>query len=187
MTRDVPLPWWVAALALLPLGALVTHTARDLRAQRLTAASQRAQDHFDFDAALNLARRATTVNGGDAPAWLARAQRARTLWLYRDTPALQREADGAFNTAARLSPHWATPAYEHARMYGYKLRHAQAVAWLRAALRLDPNNAGYWLELGRELEAARQPEAALNAYARCWATDEVSECRWAHDRLAGTP
>ncbi|GGL96450.1 hypothetical protein GCM10010841_01050 [Deinococcus aerophilus] len=140
-----------------------------------------------FDEALAYQRMAAGISPHDAKVQLAVAQSARSLWFFRDTQMLQEEADAAFARAAALSPHWSVPHFEHARMYAFKEQYDRALALLGPALNLDPNNAGYWLERARYLEAHNQPKQASEAYGRCWAIDAVRECESALNRLRSQP
>lgn len=185
MTRILRLPWYLPAALLLPLGFPVAAALTDLRAGQLARQADARQDASLFDEALALRRRAALASPGDAGVQLALAESARALWFFRETPALGREADAAFERAAALSPHWPVPHYEHARMYAFKGQHGRALALLEPALRLDPNNAGYWLERARSLEALGRTASARQAYGRCWAIDTVGECESALKRLGG--
>lgn len=186
MTRILRFPWYVSLPLLLPLGFPVGAALTDLRARQLTREADARQNLSLFDEALALRRRAALASPGDAEVQLALAESARGLWYFRETPALGREADAAFARAAALSPHWPVPHYEHARMYAFKGQHGRALGLLAAALRLDPNNAGYWLERARSLEALGRLTPARQAYGRCWAIDTVGECEAALKRLGGT-
>lgn len=158
---------WFACLPLLLLAFPLRVSFSDLRAQDLLrrADAQRAQ--FLFDEALALERQAARVSPEDAALQLHLAETIRTLWLFRDDASLQQGADAAFARAGTLSPHWALPHYEHARMYGGKGQYARALDLLAPALKLDPNNAGYWLERARYLKALEQTAEARAAFARC--------------------
>ena len=187
MTRTMPFPWPLAALLLLPLAFPAGKALTDLRAAGLTREADARQDLALFDEALARRREAARLSPRDAQVQLALAQNLRGLWTFRETDALRREADAAFERAAALSPHWPVPHYEHARMYAFKEQYARALSLLDPALRLDPHNAGYWLERARYLEALRQVVPAREAYARCWATATVRECGAALKRLGGQP
>lgn len=187
MTRTLRFPWPVAALLLLPLVFPVRVALTDLHAGQLTRQADARQDLALFDEALALRREAARVSPRDARLQLALAENARGLWTFRETDALRREADAAFGQAAALSPHWPVPHYEHARMYAFKEQYERALTLLEPALRLDPNNAGYWLERARYLEALHRTTPAREAYERCWATDTVRECEAGLGRLGGQP
>ncbi|WP_246580501.1 tetratricopeptide repeat protein [Deinococcus aestuarii] len=185
MTRTLSLPWYVCVPLVLPLAFPIRGALTDLRAGQLAREAQARQDLALFDEAQALRRRAALLSPGDAGLHLDVAEGARGLWYFRETPALGREADAAFSRAAALSPHWPVPHYEHARMYAFKGQHERALSLLAPALDLDPNNAGYWLERARSLEALRRLEPARQAYERCWAIDTVRECEAALKRLGG--
>lgn len=187
MTRTLRFPWYAALPPLALLGLLGALVVNDARAQSVARQAKALQSEFQFDAAHALRREAAQRNPRDAQLQLALGQSARTLWNFRDTPELRQEADAAFDRAARLSPHWAVPHYEHARMYAFKEQYARALSLLAPALKLDPNNAGYWLERARSLEGLNRGEEARAAYARCWAIDTVQDCEVALRRLGGQP
>ncbi|GHF42569.1 tetratricopeptide (TPR) repeat protein [Deinococcus metalli] len=176
---------WVAMLgallACVPLVVAVT----DWRGQSRAAAADAAQRRGDFDAALALRRQATLVSPRDAALQLSYATAARSLWFFRDTPALQHAADVAYTRAAQLSPHWAAVPFEHARMYAFKERYGRAVALLDPALTLDPANAGLWLERAGYLEQLSRFAEARAAYERCWAIDVVWPCDAGLRRVRG--
>ncbi|WP_235610399.1 tetratricopeptide repeat protein [Deinococcus aerius] len=183
MNRPFPFPWFAAVPPMLLLGFPVWTALTDLRAHQLARQADVRQDMALFDEATDLRRQAARLSPGDAQVELALAESLRGLWAFRETNALRREADAAFDRAAALSPHWPVPHYEHARMYAFKGQYARALSLLEPALRLDPNNAGYWLERARYLEALHKDTAARQAYARCWAIDTVRECETALKRL----
>lgn len=187
MTQSLRLPWPVALALLLPLALPVPTALTDLRAGQLLRRADAQQAQSQFDGALALRQQAAQVSPRDAGVQLTLAEQSRALWFLRDTPELRRAADTAFDRAAALSPHWPVPHYEHARMYAFRGQHSRALTLLEPALRLDPNNAGYWLERARSLEALGRREKARAAYARCWAIDTVGECEGALKRLGGRP
>lgn len=185
MNRTVPFPWPLALLLLLPLAFPVRMALADLRAGQLARQADGRQDLALFDEALVLRRQAARLSPDDAQVQLALAGSLRSLWTFRKTEALRQQADATFARAAALSPHWPAPHYEHARMYAFKGQYGRALSLLEPALRLDPDNAGYWLERARYLEALHRVTPAREAYARCWAIDTVGECRAALKRLGG--
>lgn len=185
--RTFHLPWPLAAALILLLTFPLAGAVRDIRAEYLLIQAEQADTEGHFDVAFSLYREASRVNPRNAEIALAHAQAARTLWFYRDDEALRLEADGAYERASALSPHWSMPYYRHARMYAFKRHYARALDLLAPALRLDPNNAGYWLEQARSLEGSAQPRRAQEAYARCWALDKVRPCAVALKRLGAQP
>lgn len=177
MTRPFRFPWFAAVPPVLLLGFPVWTALTDLRARQLARQADVRQDMALFDEALDLRRRAARLSPGDAQVQLALAESLRGLWAFRETDALRREADAAFDRAAALSPHWPIPHYEHARMYAFKEQYARALSLLEPALRLDPNNAGYWLERARYLESLGRRDEGQQAYARCEALNPDADCR----------
>ncbi|WP_083939297.1 hypothetical protein [Deinococcus apachensis] len=185
MTQSLPFPWFLAVPLLLPLGVPVGRALTDLRAEQLVRQADARQNLSLFDEALALRRQAARLSPDDARVQLGLAESLRGLWAFRETDVLRREADAAFERAAALSPHSPVPHYEHARMYAFKEQYARALNLLDPALRLDPNNAGYWLERARYLEALHESSPAREAYTRCRAIDQVWECEKALKRLGG--
>lgn len=177
MNRPFPFPWFTAVPPMLLLGFPVWTALTDLRAHQLARQADVRQDMALFDEATDLRRQAARLSPGDAQVELALAESLRGLWAFRETDALRREADAAFDRAAALSPHWPVPHYEHARMYAFKEQYARALSLLDPALRLDPNNAGYWLERARYLESLGRRAEAHRAYTRCQALNPNTDCR----------
>ncbi len=173
------LRWTVRLLALLlavPLVWMCAFTVRDRQAQSLAQLADVQAKSLDLDLAEATLTRAARMLPGDAKLQLALAKVDRSLWIFRNTPAWQAQADAAFRRAGALNPHWPLPAYEHARMYAVKLRYAEALPLLQDALDRDPNNAGFWLERARYLVAlGRLPDAA-SAYATCQRLLPNPEC-----------
>ncbi|MFC4454701.1 hypothetical protein [Deinococcus sonorensis] len=161
----------------------VRQALTDLQVQRLLTQAQASNEQLAFDQGLEQVRQAARLSPDDPEVQLRLASSARALWNFRETAALQHEADQAYDATARLSPHAAWPWYEHSRMYSLKHQNARALALLQGALQRDPNNAGYWLERARLLEADQQPREARAAYQHCLDLDEVAECRASVKRL----
>lgn len=182
--RTYPFPWYLAVPLTVPLLWMASLAITELRAQQLTALAEAQQQEFQFDQAQATRRAAAALSPQDAELQLALAKGARALWTFRGTPELKREADSAFKRASQLSPHWAEPAYEHARMYSFKEQYAHALKLLEPAFKHDPNHAGYWLERARYLEALQRPADARTAYARCEKLNPVRACVDGVKRLA---
>jgi len=181
--RSLTWPWWLSLLPLVLLALPMRQVVTDLQVQRLLDQAQQANQALAFDQALQLVRQAEKLSPGDPAVQMRLATTARALWNFRETDALQREADQAYDAAVRLSPHAALPWYEHARMYSLKRQDGRALTFLDGALSRDPNNAGYWLERARLLERDGQVGAAKTAYQACLTRDEIPECRSALKRL----
>ena len=181
--RRLAWPWWLSLLPLALLALPARQVVTDFRVQRLLDQAVQSNQTLEFDQALKLVRQAVRLSPKDPEVQMQLATTARALWNFRETAALQREADQAYDAAARLSPHAARPWYEHARMYSLKGQDAQALTFLNGALSRDPNNAGYWLERARLLERGGQAKQARQAYQACLARDEIAECRAALTRL----
>jgi len=182
-TKSLAWPWWLSLLPLVLLAFPVRQMITDLQVQRLLGQALQANQALAFDQALQFIRQAVEISPGDPEVQMRLAATARALWNFRETDALQREADHAYDAAARLSPHAALPWYEHARMYSLKRQDSRALTFLDGALSRDPNNAGYWLERARLLERDGQAGAAKTAYQACLTRDEIPECRVALKRL----
>ncbi|WP_157463577.1 hypothetical protein [Deinococcus pimensis] len=185
-SRTLPAPWFLLLPVVGALGLLAERTVRDARAQQIAQRATKDVRDFEFDRALGLLRDATARQPSDARLQLQRATLARTLWYYRDTAALKAEADAAFDRAATVSPHWPLPHYEHARMYVTKERWTDALRALEPALRLDPNNGGYWLERAQILEALTRRDEARRAYTRCVELIDDRTCRDGLRRLGSS-
>lgn len=173
---SLPFPWLLTPICLIALAFPAYGAVRDLQAGRLMSLALTQQESFQFDQALATYREAARVAPGDLNVALAHARAARALWHFRDLPAFRQEADATYTRARTLSPSSTLPYFEHAQMYAFKEDYTRALTLLEPALNLDPNNAGYWLERGRYLQASGQNAPAVAAYRRCWATDLVPEC-----------
>ncbi|MBB6097836.1 tetratricopeptide (TPR) repeat protein [Deinobacterium chartae] len=159
-------PRWLPLLLLPTLYFPVQHSLQDLRADPLEARAQAALETADFDGARQALRAAVQADPRDASLEVQLGRLARTAWIFLGDAGGKQEADAAFERAAQLSPHWTTPPYEHALMYAGSRQPEQALAYLDRALELDPNNAGFWLERGRILEALGRTADARAAYQR---------------------
>lgn len=176
-------PWPFALILIILLAFPMSTATRDMLAQHLNAKAEDQQAQALFDVALDFRRQAAQVNPADASQQLAFARNAQSLWQFRGSRMLQREADVAFEKAKVLSPNWPVPHYDHARMYAFNGQYDRALLLLAPALELDPHNAGYWLERARYLEAQKRIKASLLAYERCMVLDVVPECVKGIDRL----
>lgn len=185
MPYTLHLSWPIPILCLILLMGPMKVAITDLNTQFLDRQALNNFDLIEFDKVLALRRQAILINPYNAEAQLELAKIAKTLWFFRNTAELRREADTAFERASTLSPHWSIPHYEHARMYAFKKQYDRALSLLAPALQIDPNNAGFWLERARYLDDARRSELAKEAYKRCWEIDEVAECKASLLRLGG--
>lgn len=186
IVRTVRFPWYASAVLILLLGFPLGFAFQALKAEYFVHRANQELLETRFDEALVLYREATKESPANARLALDHAGLARTLWIFRETPELNAEADQAFDEAKRLSPHWPIPHYQHARMYSFKGDYKHALQLLAPALRLDPNNAGYWLEAARYSEKVSKTKEAKAAYERCWALDRVRECENGIQRLGRT-
>jgi len=57
-------------------------------------------------------------------------------------------------------------------------KHEEAIGHFRTALRIRPNFRVWWVGLGISLQAANQPEAALDAYRRACAAGNLHPLWW---------
>jgi len=177
MARSIPFPPLLGGLFLALLVWLCVGVGQDAQSRSQVDKAQSERAALDYDTARSLLLGAIRSSAGDADTWTQRGIVARTLWLFRRTPAFEREADAAFEQAARLNPHGALAHYEHARMYVLKGDYARGVALLQPALRLDPNNAGYWLEQARALDLLGDTPSARASFAHCAALVQNPECQ----------
>jgi len=92
--------------------------------------------------------------------------------LHRDT-----EAEAAYKTAASLAPTDAQPLDLLATLAMERQRPDQALEYLQASLKLDPNDAHAWHSYAQLLERM-DPRAAMQAYARATQLDPKDAFSW---------
>ncbi len=176
LVRLISVPPLLGGLFLAMLVWLWVGVGQDAQSRWQVERAQKERASLNYDTARALLLSAVRLSAGDSDAWTQRGIVARTLWLFRGTPVFQQEADAAFERAARLNPHGALAHYEHARMYVFKGDYARAITLLQPALRLDPNNAGYWLEQARAQDRLGDASAARASFTRCAALALNPEC-----------
>ena len=174
--RLISVPPLLGGLFLATLVWLWVGVGQDAQSRWQVERAQKERASLNYDTARALLLSAVRLSGGDSDAWTQRGIVARTLWLFRGTPVFQQEAEAAFEQAAHLNPHGALAHYEHSRMYVFKGDYARAITLLQPALRLDPNNAGYWLEQARAQGRLGDTSAARASFARCAALVLNPEC-----------
>lgn len=172
----IPIPPLLGGVFLALLMWLWVGIGKDAQSRWQVNRAQTQRAALNYDTARVLLLDAVRSSAGDADTWIQSGIVARTLWLFRRTPTLQQEADAAFEQAARINPHGTLAHYEHARMYVLKGDYARAITLLQPALRLDPNNAGYWLEQARTQRLLGDTVAARASFVRCAALVHHSEC-----------
>lgn len=158
---------------------------QDLRAFILLEQGKVEVLNFNFEGGLAKVQQALALEPYQNEAHLYLANTYRALSLYRDPKVYVPLARASYLRAARFNHSSAFVYYEFSLLYSQLSRFKEALEPIERSVKLERNNAGYWLEKARILEGGGQKTQALKAYAESDRLQPNDESQKALKRLKG--